>query len=696
MSFDFGTSTGPLQISNGSKQDSNSQPVSNLVRSGSMKAPIDQENKATQGVDEDKDYKLYPFDQPLNLDSSPEYTKFLNLLYSDFEPLLSEAAYKTYSLDSEDDEMNIGLLDKIKENEKGKRLNLQKLVNSVIGNVNDLISAKVSKTEKLDDPSLFNYVEALNVLNLLNALYFANPDERITLLSIWINRADIQPDEELIQEAMHSDDKPYRNSLFWSTFMTKLIIRGMFTEALTAMNDSGYQELQESDPNLFNLIVDFQTLLQNYNLVRFSTDLKSFISWKQTMARLREQSTSLTYENPSIALQLTELITIMCGHSASIQEHSTSWYESFFAYYLYQLPSSDIIPEYLQISLEKQPLDSTVSWESICVDLLHGKFLSVISSLELLDKSISTYVAILIQASGLLKDYFTIISNASSELISTIDQMLEQLALTYMTSQELFPIGVGIMISLNNSRTREVIAESLPKFKIKSNDDLEWCLSICAKLKLPQTANAIYKAEGANLSSQGYLYESLFCFAEAGDYTNLVSLAWNCFENLLLDGKFEDEQLVAKIQSNDIQNPLLRQAISPFVILYQFLEQESDKRDFNKILRLLSFNYLPKHFKTVLILIFRPYLNKRLLTIKQLVQLIKTLNDFEKDLKTSEEVYSKSTMLYELAKKKVSNNGDIFDWRSQGSLPDSIKLLILEMRKGISFEISFNFAESDY
>ncbi|KAH3667152.1 hypothetical protein OGAPHI_002801 [Ogataea philodendri] len=633
--------------------------------SGVLFLSSDQESK--MDVQNDRERKLYPFDIPSNMDTSEEYVQFLTTIYHTFEPLLTNQAYKHFSED--DEESNFGVLSQIQENIKEKKQTLQSIMSIVINSLKDLISTKSINDPNFQETFIFNYEEILNVLNLLNAVYFSNEEERIALLSVWINRADIQPDDGLAEEVL-SFENPYRNLLFWSSYVKKLLLRGLFKESLDALDQSNWKNLKTEDLNLFNIITDFKKLLETYDMLRFSADAKEFLIWKQSMVQLRERAASTSFVEAGIAAEIQELLNITSASSSAILDAADTWYEALFAHYLYQLPSLELLDEYMQVSIDRHPPETVQSWETMCIELLQGKMLSVITSIEMLDKSIATFTSVLMVSAGLLKGYLSVISFTEATLSATIDQMLEDLAFSYLTHRELFPIGIGILIMVNNSNSREVVSELLPRYQITNNDDFEWCLSICAKLKLRQTAVKIYLIQGSKLAAIGYLYEALYCYTEAGDYVKLTQLVWSIFEKLLV-GDLQDSTLTAKIRSNEILEPALRQAVSPLAVLDQFLQQK-DTVKFKPLFQLFDFTYLPKHYKMGLIMLLEPYLGKRLLSVDELVEFIRVLNQFEKEL--TPEVLRQGQ---ELCSKKTPG----YDFQNR----------LLAIRQKIGYEMSLNF-----
>ncbi|GMG40588.1 unnamed protein product [Ambrosiozyma monospora] len=76
--------------------------------------------------------------------------------------------------------------------------------------------------------------------------------------------------------------------------------------------------------------------------------------------------------------------------------------------------------------------------------------------------------------------------------------------------------------------------------------------------------------------------------------------------------------------------------------------------------------------------------------------IIKSLNVYEKQIKESEEAFSLSEQLYQLALSKVTPkpNSDVsFDWREESELPGDVASFILKTRKDIGYNVSFKFIE---
>lgn len=619
--------------------------------------------------------EVFPFQLEPLVDNSEEKQTFLNGLYDDFEPLLKNRAYKTYS----DDDMEIGVVNVIETERERKTETLRILATSMIERTKQLVSAKID--QESTDTIVFSYEEALNMLNLLNALYFAKEDERIVLLQMWVNRADLQPTDSLVSAAMEGG-QPYKNIAFWSGYLQKLVMRGYFEQAVSSIEESGYKAWQLTDVNTYNLANLVIDLLSSYDSVAFSYDSKAFLHWKAEAVNLRESSAALSYENAEISIALKEVVSCLSGYSQTIRQCTTSWYECFLAHYMYQLPAADQVQKYLKVSVDAFPVDAVCSWESGCLDLFDAKYLRVVTALESLDKSMATYAAVLMDAAGLLKQYSEVSDTVSVD--TAIDKMIQDLALSYLTEKPMFATGTGILVTTGDPGARQILSEMLPTYQVENNDDFEWCLSICAKLKLPQTAVSIYNIQGEELLNLGYEYESLECFSEAGNPGKVVETMWKLFENLLLGGEYQDETLNGKIDHNEFEDsPILRQALAPYALLREVIQSiGKNEPPFDQLISLLQFKYLPAYYKPALLVKLLSYFNTGTFTLGQLIEIIKILDAYEVQISNDPETVGKTERIYSAAAK---NNATAKD------LPATAHQLIFKVRKAISFEISFKF-----
>ncbi|OWB80610.1 hypothetical protein B5S32_g4898 [[Candida] boidinii] len=771
---------------------------------------------------------LYFYQLPGEIDTSKEYIQFINKIYTSFEVLLLDQNYKSYIKNSNTDEdeddikrddlsnafERIGVIENYKDETEEKELTLNRLINTIIDNLNHMITIKL-KNEELnnnnnnqsdssgsdnatddDDETIFKYEEILYVLNLFSSIKFAHPIERIASLSSWVNRADIQPTNQLVDEILNQDKSipVFKKYKFWSLLIKKLILRGLFNEAISAIETSGFKDYLDSENSTFYLIInDLISILKNYDFIRFSENLELFIEWKRMCVLLRdnfwkiENNSSTDNDNGVLEIlnQIYEILNILSGSSNYILDNSSSWYESLLSHYLYSMPSIDLIREYLLVSRNRFPPDQTSIWENTCIDILEGNYLTVLTSLEYLDKPIATFLGVLLEAKGLLKPYdeldrnindsdydltddieiddeLNVVKKKNKQQVSigkkksnsVVDSMLKDLSFSCFGNQKLFPIGIGILISINNSNTREIIVEILPHYQCNTNDDFEWCLSVCAKLRLPKTASIIYKTQGQFFKDKGYNLPSLKCFSESGDLQLVTRSIWSLFEaSLIQDGPIQDEDLIEYIENGeDIvnafeddedqedqdedqeygererqiklnrelvkSNGILRQSMSPYVSLYKYyknLEKENYYESINQLINLLKFKYLPKYYMCLILIKILPFINQD----DNLIYL--NLNDYSSDkiVKELNEISKKSIRnLIESNKliyliqylneyEEILQNDPIVlkqsnylikmfkDYNIKANnnvnIPNNVEELLLKLRKGLGFEISLKF-----
>lgn len=639
---------------------------------------------------------VYEFALGPNIDKSSERISLLNHTYKNFEELLRRRAYKHFL--AFDEEPAIGISDSALKNRK--KDDLRSTISDLIESYTKFIDSKLNDDEKCNDPYLFNYEETLNILNLLTAIKFSKNDEHIILLQMWVNRADIKPDDELIARIKNVDSSTLHADVeFWASYIKTLVFRGYFNEAMEAIENSGFEQYKEDDPLLYEMISKLKDALANYDTMSFSKDLDQFLLWKQSMAALKDDCFSANFKNNEVASAIIDIICSMSGENDNLQGNCNNWFEYLLASFMFVLPSLQKLPDYMEDAQKLFPITKANTWEQTCTDIIYGKYLNVLSALETLDRSVATYVAIMLSASGLLDSYKEIDDgqSKSKSVVSMIDGMIRQLALEYLTTYEFFAIGTGILIITDDSKARQILTQMLPTYQIKSGDDFEWCLSICAKLRLPGTATEIYDIQGENLLNAGFEYESLCCFAEADNPAKVVDTVWKIFENLLVDGGYSDDLLNEKIDSGDFTSPILLQSLAPVAILRQVLKSEEGKLPFDKVAELLEFRYLPPYYKIIILLMLIPYFNTDTFNLDDLMEIIKILNIYEKQLQTVPNCKEYSQQMLDMALEQTRNvqhdDSGTFDWRNKKDLPDSCEKLILEMRKLLSFEISFKFLE---
>lgn len=638
--------------------------------------------------------KLYPFESIPDVDHSAEYINFIRQVFDKFSPLLANNLYKCFR----NDDTQLGVISLIKDNKSMSKL--REIMTFFLSYIDELI-----KQKSLDDPFIINYANCLNVLNLLYAVLFSDDDESIPAFQQWIQFADVQPEEGLLEAAIGEEDKPYKNHQFWSVYVKKLLTHGMFSLLLSDLASSQYEETRDSDPELFQLIKNFTALISSYDPVSFSRDLSLFVQWKTVSVNLRESAAYLVVNNQPIATEIYELLGILSGLPQTIMENCDSWYECFVSQFLYEMPSKDKIAGYLKKSYSDEnfePMDIN-TWDYICIDVLQGNYLKVLSALETSDKSIATFMAIILEASGVLNKYVQDIPssdiaekiNTEKTISDSIDAMVNDLATTYLGYNDFFDIGVGILMKIKTPNKQEILAQLLPTYKIKNTEDFEWVISICMSFKLSDTLESIFKIQGQFLFEMGYLYEAIHCFAEAGSPEHVLNLSWKIFEMMLVDGDLKDSILIKKMINNEIQNPMLRNALAPLMSLYEILRDDVADIDilwFKRCINLLNFRYMPTFYKPALFLFVYLSLEKLDISTDDLLDIIVSLDKYENQLVGDFQLHEKCDLLYELLISRTDKraNNSRLNW-ADAEIPITCDSLVQKTRKLIALELGDRF-----
>lgn len=639
---------------------------------------------------------LYPINVP-TLNSSQIYVEYISNLFKIYESLGDERYYSTNT---------IGVIN------KHSKLQQQKVLNEAFELIINELGLFIEMKNKHGEPinEIFELEEVLNILNLFKALYFSEEYEFTKLFSKWINIADPQPTNEDSTEIMNSSATPYKHALFWK-FLNQLILRGLFKEASNVLKDCGFEQLPEA-----NIFIDLSNLLANYPE---SSSLEIFKSWKQTCLQLLEIANQFD-QSSQVLNNLKISISIVSGNKSVIIEHSQTWYEAMNGLICYAIPSPKLVDEYFGLVMKKKSFDSTCIWESSCIDLFNGNFLQVLRSISSFSNATAAYTSALLEAKGLLNgysfdddgegradDYSLLNQDLFSKKNNISEFLLNSHALDCLSIHELVPVGIGILSLSKNPTSRSVISEFLPYYKFKTNDDIEWALTICANLKLFETSKTIYKIAGQNSLSMGYLFEALNFFCKSGDLSIVKQQCWLIFENALIKSAPIDDQIINSIVDDTITiegvnkqdfpvNSIIRQFLSPYAILYQFFKFKSENNLNSSILKLVSilkFKYLPKKYIGILLLQFLPILINSINLIKfdDLMLIIKILNNFEID--ESCEVYYNFIVKTSTSSTSTHDDSHWFsELSAKGiSLPTNLENLVKFIRRSLAIEISRSF-----
>ena len=575
--------------------------------------------------------KLYPISLS-KMDNSESYCNYIKRLFDIYDSLGDN---RVYSIPT------IGVINSSFERDHIATINLA--METFIAELENFIDL-IKKDPKMVNKYL-DLEDSLTIINCLKLMYFVldTPDisnirERfIHSLLKWVNRSDGEPNaayiEQIFQMSNGNDRKVFEVTLFWD-LLNQLLLRGLFEQALGCIERSGIVLYLENTCEVSsNAIKDLIQLIQNYPLD--STD--TFRDWKALALELSQTyNDSETNVSGELRGYIEGTLLLISGHQNKITTASKTWYESFCGMILYYIPSLELASEYLQLSLNANPLDVTSSWEQSCSDIINGNIYNILPVLESLNTCTASFTAALVEAKGLLENnyeneldlqnYDSIINNDIFDPRNGMaSYMLMNFAFELCSSdnKDLWAIAVGL-ISLNpkvkSSCKRDTLSELLLHYPFQTNDDIEWMFSVCAKWRLPEVSRSLYTMLGSSMIYEGRTIEAMTNYSKAGKFNFVKNYSWTLFEASLLKGSPLDDVMLNAIvndgSTNDnefviskevLQNVVtnaMRQTLAPYAILYRFFvarDNEDWTNALDLLMLLLDFQYLPKYYLVILI-----------------------------------------------------------------------------------------------
>lgn len=685
-------------------------------------------------------------DHPLNFqfnekqyDSSIDSDEFSKLYFEYvtqlFKILQALSENPDVNVLNEDTEEQIGIVSATNDFglSASKSLKAKKL-SDAFTKVLESLSVFISKLDlaDIDEDTKERFYYLLSIVDCLQAnIFYPNIRVRPELLSKWINRFDYKPDHELIEAVMVNTTKPYLHDQFWNTYLSQLITRGLLAQAVTAISRSRYEELEDKSPALYSVIHDFLVLLESYT----SMSMKyQFYQWKLSCCELRDiipqfKEKIHDAKETLIINQVHDLLRILTGLPKSISLHCPNWYEVFTALSLYQVRDDEnLFKEYYTISISARPpamvedgdnLSSVV--ETTFLNIMDENFLKVLGSINSIDSATAAYISRLLEYKGLFDSYYpNMVLNNVSEATSrkTISEYLLTLhAYECLNTHELVPVGIGLLANSNLStsskaieRNRMTIAKFLPNYKCATNDDLEWCLSICAKFDMIATARKLYLKYGKKSLEDGYIYEALNMFVNCYDPDSTDSepnegmkqvhyIIWDLlFDNCLLSCLPVQDELLNNIIEHKVDptfeiNPIIRQCLSPYAVLVEVLNSMKSPTDgettviLSKLIYLLRFKYLPSRYRPLLLCQLIPLLSTNSkFELPDLIVIIELLDNYE--TQSSGEEIEEGSKLYEEAINYPTDTSNSCDWRNcllerKFDIPKNVRSLVKLLRNEV-------------
>lgn len=555
----------------------------------------------------------------------------------------------------------------------------------------DLVKDTVSEDEAVA------FEDLLSIFDCLEATCFA-PSERNRpeLILLWINNYDPQPENEFINSIMYNTPTPYKHSQFWTLYMGTLLLRGLFQQAESSLKSSKFEELAETCPDLHSIIEDFTTLVSTYTTMALKGQ---FPEWKYTVCEFRDNYKTMKVGindpvNVTIASQIHDLLCLMSGLPKSTASFVSTWYEMYGASSLYQVrDDQDVYADYYKLAIHEKGIDIESPLDEIFRNILEKNYLQVVLLIHDLDAATAAYLSKLFELRGFFQSYYEdlteqrLLKHKPAEKRRVSDYLLTRHAFECFEVHKLVPVAMGVLLTpivtdLNMEQKRSMIKTFLPEYQCLTNDDLEWALTICTKINLPDVVRSLLLKRGERSLNDGYLYEALnalaACFDEKNDSEESVqamkkihNIVWDIlFQDVLLNSAPVPDELLNNIVTDNVDsefpiNPVIRQCIAPFAVLTEFFLSISDEsqmqKNISRLFHLLKFKYLPFKFKPLLLSQFLPLLTRAKFEMQHFVIMIDLLDSFELQ-QTQSQNYEDAETLYEFAVTSIPEENK-YDWR---------------------------------
>lgn len=674
---------------------------------------------------------------------SVEYTNYVTRLYKIIESLTNNNITR---IDLEQEEEAIGLISSSSSKTDGKEEKFHKVDDS-FKEICERLDSFMNVISQ-DDKEYEKFYHLSNILSCLQSTVFCS-DIRLKpeLSSKWINKFDPMPDAVLVEDIMIHNPQPYAHPLFWNKYITQLVMRGLFDQANEGIIHSKYESLENECPELYLIIKDLQSLLESYSTMALTN---KFAQWKVSCCEFRDSLSNFkaNIKEPSHIImfnQIYELVCILTGLPKTISNYSSSWFEIFLGLCLFKIrDDSTVYSEYFKFAIEERPPmvisdsedDLFKVSEQCFIDIMEENYLKVLRTIYTLDPATASYISKLFELKGCLTNYYSLQMNSKNiqELLNkkTISEyFLISHAYQCLNIHNLAPVGIGLLLDKDISTSqnssiinRKTVADFLPKYQYKTNDDLEWGLTICAKLNLIQTARELYFIYGNKSLKDGFLFESLNMFVNCYDPDSNLEyidtdnesysiksirkihyITWDMiFQDALLNNRPIKDQLINNVVNREIDtsmelHPVIRQCLSPYAVLSGFFSSLNNLDDSNvnamgklsKLIHLLRFKHLPKKFYPLLLAQVIPFLiqDKFTFTLPDLIVIIELIDSF--DSQVTEEEFKEGESLYQLSINNIKKT-ERYDWRqimkeNNIDIKKDIRHLILFLRSEIVAKI---------
>ncbi|KAM9903701.1 hypothetical protein OXX79_003168 [Metschnikowia pulcherrima] len=608
------------------------------------------------------------------------------------------------------------------------------LINSAFRKLVEAFAAYYETVKfQISDEDAQSYEKLACLLDCVQANWFAlserqKPEEILE----WINKYDPKPENEFIDAVMYNTSTPYTHSQFWTSYMGALLARGMFEQAQSSLKACKYEPLEHECPELYAIIQDFTVLVGNYQGMALKGQ---FAEWKYTVCEFRDnykdmKSGITDLAHVTIASQIHDLLCLISGLPKTTASFVSTWYEMYGSLALYQVrDDASVYADYYKLAIAEKGSNVSSDLEQAFRDVVSQKFLRVILAIDSYDPATAAYVSKLFELKGYFSSYYVdftekmLDSPADFDRRYVSDYLLTRHAYECLEVHELVPVGLGVLLtpiitasSQVAAHTKQVVSEFLPQYQCSTNDDLEWALTICAKLNLTSVVRKLFLQQGEKSLRDGHMFEALNMLVGSYDESSsaeesaralgeIQHIVWGLlFQDCLLNSTPVPDELLMDIVTNNTApefqiHPVIRQCIAPYAVLAEMFMALSSTKDFDanisRLFRLLRFKYLPRKFSPLLLAQFLPLFASHTFEMPQLIILTELIDAFETQWQADSE---DANELYEFAIENVPQDV-AHDWRVQlkdakETVPSSVKDLIKELRERVVSKIASIYIQS--
>lgn len=702
--------------------------------SGSNRLKLQDWLETLQRMEFKFDPKQYEESLTQSDDFSKHYTEYVTSLYKVIENLGGDDL-DSFPQDSYDEEP-LGVV----IGTKGRKVTSNSVrrdekIDDAFSSFMDILQTFIDKIdEEHEDISLFYRIS--NIFDCLQAINFSSLSQQTPeLVSRWINRYELKPENELVETVMLKTPTPYLHPQFWNTYLAQLLTRGLIKQAFEAVSNSGYEELKEPQPQVYDLIKDFETLIGSYTSMAVKGQ---FPKWKLSACETRDLAPSIKddIEDAKFQLMVSQVYDLLCiitGLPKTIASYCDSWYEIFTALSFFQVRDNNLFKNYYDISTNEIPppvADAVLEeddeeainllTEQCFSDVLEEKFVNILTAIDKLDLASAAYVSRLFELKGLLKSYYQYdIKQKVNDYMSqrTISEYLLTIqAYQCLNTHDLVPVGIGLLLnesiafsSQSIIHNRKTIENFLPLYHYLTNDDLEWGLTICATLNLVNTAKELYYSYGLNSLREGYLYEGINmlvnCYEQhTSTETSVRSMkevhrvVWDIiFHESLVNSRLFDDELINNVVLKKISpdfeiHPVIRQCLAPYAVLAEYYVSKSEQSaSISKLIHLLRFQHLPKKFCLLLLCQFLGCILKTDVHLPEMIMVVEIIDNYY--LSASKDERAEGEVLYQEALQVPEDDAASRDWRKpltdlDEPIPNSADGMIKLLRNVISCKIA--------